>query len=418
MSECPFANLLDPGTYAEGMPYKALREIREAGPIVRMEDPITDVPYWVVTRREEMDAISKNPALFSSAARSAFPMEYTQEMVDGIHSQTIINMDPPQHQKVRRIVRAAFTPKRVESYEAKFREHAKSIVDAVANKGECEFVEEVAAELPLIAILELLGVPLEDRKQFFDWTNTMIFADDPDMSISEEEGQLASLNVIQYALDLAVKHRKEPMDNITGALLDAELEGESISEDIFGWMFILILVGGNESTRTVIAQGMRLLMEHPEQLQYLVDNPDKIPNACEEILRYNTAFISMRRTATDDVEIGGQQIKKGDKVLLHYHTVNHDEDVFGDDAMDFDVTRAERMPDLYNQLRSFGIGQHFCIGTHLARQELRIMFQEIIPRLRNPKLQSEPKFVRSFFVNAMKELHITFDPEDIDANAA
>ena len=418
MSTCPFANLLDPDTYAQGMPYQALREIREAGAMVRMEDSVTGVPYWVVTRREELDAISKDPALFSSAARSAFPMEYDQEMVDGIHSNTIINMDPPIHQKVRRIVRAAFTPKRVESYEQKFRAHAKNIVDAVASKGACEFVEEVAAELPLIAILELLGVPLEDRKQFFDWTNTMIFADDPDMSTSEEEGQLASLEVIQYALNLAARHRVEPMDNITGALLDAQLDGEHISEDVFGWMFILILVGGNESTRTVIAQGMRLLLEHPEQLQYLVDNPDKIPNACEEILRYNTAFISMRRTAMDDVEIGGQQIKKGDKVLLHYHTVNHDEYVFGEDAMAFDVTRAERMPDLYNQLRSFGIGQHFCIGTHLARQELRIMFEEIIPRLRNPALAEEPRFVRSFFVNAMKELQITFDPEVADASAA
>jgi cholest-4-en-3-one 26-monooxygenase len=411
MSQCPFANLLDPDTYAQGMPYDKLQEIREAGPVVKLEDPITGVPYWAVTRVADMDYVSKNPTLFSSAARTAFPMEYDQDMVDNIHCHTIINMDPPKHQKVRRIVRNAFTPKRVESYGPKFREHARRIVDAVASRGECEFVEQVAAELPLIAILELLGVPLEDRKKFFDWTNTMIFADDPDMSISEEEGQLASLEVIQYALNLAAQHRKTPMDNITGALLDAELEGAPLSEDMFGWMFILILVGGNESTRTVIAQGMRLLMEHPEQLQYLVDNPDKIGNACEEILRYNTAFISMRRTAMEDTELGGQQIKKGDKVLLHYHAANHDEAVFGEDAMSFDVTRAERMPDLYNQLRSFGIGQHFCIGTHLARLELNIMFEEIIPRLRNPKLKGEPKFVRSFFVNAMKELQIAFDPE-------
>jgi len=169
----------------------------------------------------------------------------------------------------------------------------------------------------------------------------------------------------------------------TGALLDAELDGQAISEDLFGWMFILILVGGNESTRTVIAQGMRLLMEHPDQLQYLVDNPDKIPNACEEMLRYNTAFILMRRTAMEDTEINGRQLKKGDKIILHYHTVNHDEDIFGEDAMEFDVTRGERMPDLYNQHRSFGIGQHFCLGTHLARLELRVMFEEIIPRLQS-----------------------------------
>jgi cholest-4-en-3-one 26-monooxygenase len=418
MSQCPFANLMDPDTYAEGMPYGKLREIREAGPVVKIEDPITGVPYWAVTHVAEMDQVSKNPKLFSSAARSAFPMEFDQDMVDNIHSQTIINMDPPQHQKVRRIVRNAFTPKRVESYAPKFREHARRIVDAVASKGECEFVEEVAAELPLIAILELLGVPLEDRKKFFEWTNTMIFADDPDMSISEEEGQLASLEVIQYALDLAAQHSESPMDNITGALLDAELDGGPISEGMFGWMFILILVGGNESTRTVISQGMRLLMENPDQLQYLVDNPDKIGNACEEILRYNTAFISMRRTATEDTELGGQQIKKGDKVLLHYHAANHDETIFGDDAMVFDVKRAERMPDLYNQLRSFGFGQHFCIGSHLARLELNIMFEELIPRLRNPQLSDQPKFVRSFFVNAMKELQITFDAESADTSAA
>jgi len=411
MSQCPFANLLDPDTYAEGMPYDALREIRDAGPVVKLEDPLTGVPYWAVTRQAEMDFVSKNPGLFSSAARSAFPMEFDQAMVEGIHHHTIINMDPPKHQKVRRIVRNAFTPKRVESYEPRFREHARRIVDAVAGRGECEFVEEVAAELPLIAILDLLGVPLEDRKQFFDWTNTMIFADDPDMATSEEEAQLAAINVIGYAMELAARHRQEPMDNITGALLDAELNGEPVSEDMFGWMFILILVGGNESTRTVIAQGMRLLMENPDQLQYLVDNPDKIPDACEEILRYNTAFISMRRTATEDTRLGGQQIARGDKVLLHYHTVNHDEDVFGDDAMQFDVTRAERMPDLYNQLRSFGIGQHFCIGTHLARLELRIMFEEIIPRLRNPRFREDPKYVRSYFVNAMKEMNISFDPQ-------
>ena len=417
MSQCPFANLLDPDTYKDGMPYQTLKEIREAGPIVKIDDPLTGIPYWAVTRIEEMDFISKNPKLFSSSARLAFPMEM-EEDIAAVQRSTIINMDPPIHQKVRRIVRNAFTPKRVDSYEPNFRKHAREIVDAVAGRGECEFVEEVAAELPLIAILELLGVPLEDRKQFFDWTNTMIFADDPDMSVSEEEGQLAAIEVLSYAMQLAAKHREHPMDNITGALLDAELEGEPISEEVFGWMFILILVGGNESTRTVMAQGMRLLMEHPDQLQYLVDNPDKIGNAVEEMLRYNTAFIAMRRTATEDVEVGGQLIRKGDKVVLHYHAANHDEKVFGDDAMEFDVTRAERMPDLYNQLRSFGIGQHFCIGTHLARLELNVMFEEIIPRLRNPKFKGEPRYVRSFFVNAIKSMHISFDREKTDANAA
>ena len=411
MSECPYSNLLDPDTYAEGMPYGALQEIRRAGPLVKIDDPITGIPYWVVTRQQELDFICKKAKIFSSAERSPFPMEFEDWIITDVHRKTIIGMDPPEHQIVRRIMRNAFTPKNVDSHEPKLRQHAKRIVDAVAKRGECEFVEEVAAELPLIAILELLSVPLEDRKKFFDWTNTMIFADDPDMAIDEMAGQLASVEVITYALELAKKFREKPNDSLLGALLEGEAKGRTISEDEFGWMFILILVGGNESTRTVISQGMRLLMEHPDQLQYLVDNPDKIADACEEILRYNTAFISMRRTAMEDIEVGGQLIAKGDKVLLHYHTINHDEDVFGDDAMDFDVRRAERQPDLYNQHRSFGIGQHFCIGSHLARMELLIMMQEIIPRLRNPKFAEPPKFVRSFFVNAMKEMRITFDAE-------
>ncbi|WP_339676004.1 cytochrome P450 [uncultured Zhongshania sp.] len=409
MSQCPFANLLNPDTYAQGMPYESLKDIRQYGPVVKIADPLTDIPYWAVVGQQELDFVSKNPALFSSAMRTAFPMEIPQDEVDFIHCHTIINMDPPRHQKVRRIVREAFTPKRVNTYEPAFRAHAKQIIDRIVHRGECEFVEEVAAELPLIAILELLGVPLEDRNQFFEWTNTMMFADDPDMATSIEDGQIAAGECINYALALAAQHRQQPMNNITGALLDGNVDGEPITEEDFAWMFILILVGGNESTRTVISQGMRLLMEHPDQLEFLVQNPDKIVDAIDEILRYNTAFIQMRRTATEDIELGGQQLRAGDKVILHYHAVNHSEAVFGEDAMRFDVRRSERMPKLGQQLRSFGIGQHFCIGSHLARLELQVMFEEIITRLRNPSLQGEIAYIRSYFVNGIKTMRIRFD---------
>ena len=415
MSQCPFSNLLDPDTYSQGMPYGELARIRkDAGPVVKMDDPITGVPYWAVLGREEMDIISKNPRVFSSAERTGFPMEMEHDLVESIMRLQIINMDPPDHVKYRKIVRRAFTIKAVNSYQARFEGHAKRIVDAVASRGECEFVEEVAAELPLLAILELLGIPLDDRKKFFDWTNTMIFADDPDMSTTEEDGMMASIEVLEYAKKLAAEHRENSKDErniVLVSLLDSEVAGESLTEDEFCWFFILLLVGGNESTRTVMAQGMRLLMEHPDQLQYLIDNPDKIEGAVEEMLRYNTAFCMMRRTALEDIEVAGQQIKKGDKVILHYHAVGLDEKVFGDDALSFDVTRAERMPDLYNQHLAFGVGQHFCLGTHLARQELNIMFQEFLPRLKNPKFAEPVKFVRSYFVNAVKEMNITFEPE-------
>ena len=411
MSQCPFVNVVDPDTYAQGMPYEELARVRASGPIHYMEDPTMGVPYWLVTGREEMDYISKNPKLFSSEARSALADEWTEEELETIHRNMTINMDPPRQLKSRKIVRATFTPRAVDSYEASFRAHARRIVDAVSSRGECEFVEEVAAELPLLAILELCGIPADDRKDFFEWTNAMMFNQDPEMSADSAVAEAASINVITYAMQLAAQHKDNPKDDIIGALLNGTAREEGLSEDEFVWFFLMLIAAGNESTRTVTSHGMRLLMEHPEQLQYLVDNPDKIPNACEEMLRFNTAFILMRRTAMEDVEVAGKQINKGDKIILHYHTVNQDESIFGDDAMEFDVRRAERMPDMYNQHRAFGIGQHFCLGTHLARLEMRVMFDEIIPRLRNPKLAGEVAYTRSSLVNGIKRMPITFDPE-------
>lgn len=414
MSQCPFAdfpNLIDPQTYVDGMPYETLAKIRASGPVHYMDGSYQGVPYWLITGRDEIDFVSKKPAKFSSMARTALAEEFSEEEVELIHRNMTINQDPPQQMKSRKIVRASFTPGAVNSYEERFREHARNIVDRVASRGECEFVEEVAAELPLLAILELCGIPPEDRKDFFDWTNAMMFNQDPEMAADKAVSEAASFKVIEYAMKLMAEHKTNPKQGIIGALLDGNGKDEGLSDDEFVWFFLMLIAAGNESTRTVTSHGMRLLMENPEQLQFLVDNPDKIPNACEEMLRYNTAFTQMRRQCMEDTEVGGQLIKKGDKVIMHYHTVNHDEKIFGDDAMKFDVRRAERIPDLYNQHRSFGIGQHFCLGTHLARLEIRVMFEEIIPRLRNPKLVGEVAYTRSNLVNGIKRMHITFDPE-------
>lgn len=414
MSECPFANfpnLIDPETYVNGMPYETLADIRRSGPVHYMDGSYEGVPYWLITGRDEIDFISKNPKLFSSEARSALAEEYSEEDMEMIQRNMTINQDPPRQMKSRKIVRATFTPGAVDSYEPSFRQHAKNIVDRVASRGECEFVEEVAAELPLLAILELCGIPAEDRKDFFEWTNKMMFNQDPEMAADQAEAEAASFKVIEYAMKLMEQHKANPKKDIIGALIEGNGKDDGLSDDEFVWFFLMLIAAGNESTRTVTTQGMRLLMENPDQLQYLVDNPDKIPGACEEMLRYNTAFTLMRRQCMEDTEVGGHLIKKGDKVIMHYHTVNHDESIFGEDAMQFDVRRAERMPDLYNQHRSFGIGQHFCLGTHLARLEMRVMFEEIIPRLRNPKLVGDIAYTRSNLVNGIKRMHITFDPE-------
>jgi cytochrome P450 len=422
MSQCPFAkipNLIDPEVYVNGMPYELLADIRRSGPVHYVaEDSYMGVPYWLITGRDEIDFVSKHPKLFSSEARSALSEEFTEDEMVLIHRNMTINQDPPRQMKSRKIVRATFTPSAVDSYEASFRQHAKNIVDRVAHRGECEFVEEVAAELPLLAILELCGIPPEDRKDFFEWTNTMMYNQDPEMSAGQAESEAASFKVIEYAMKLMEMHKANPKKDIIGALLQGNGKDEGLTDEEFVWFFLMLIAAGNESTRTVTSQGMRMLMENPDQLQYLVDNPDKIPGACEEMLRYNTAFTLMRRQCIEDTEVGGHLIKKGDKVIMHYHTVNHDEKVFGADSMKFDVRRAERMPNLYNEHRAFGVGQHFCLGTHLARLEMRVMFEEIIPRLRNPKLVGEVGYTRSNLVNGIKRMHITFDPEVKSAEKA
>jgi len=408
MNACPYPNVLDPDFFAEGIPYDKLRELRDSGPLLKVEDELTGVPYWLVTRREELDQIERNPELFSSQARSAMPVEDTQDMVDNISAKMLINMDEPRHMAMRRVVRDAFTPAAVAQHIPFLQEHAKLVVDAVAPRGECEFVTEVASELPLYTILALLDVPAEDRKHIFDLTNTMMFVNDPDASAGQEAAMQASIDMMTYAY---ASYKTAPKDTVTKALLEGLIDGEPISDEEFAWMFLMMITAGNESTRTSISHGMRLLMENPKQLEWLREHPEGIPAAVDEMVRYNTAFICMRRTAMQDTEISGQKIQQGDKIILHYNTVNHDENVFGEDAMDFDVRRAERQPNLSRDLRSFGTGSHFCLGTHLAKEEMRIMFEQILPRIREPKFAGPVKYMRSFFISGIKEMPITFRAE-------
>jgi cholest-4-en-3-one 26-monooxygenase len=388
------------------MPREGLAAMCREAPITWQDDPEQGVGYWAVTSQEYLDYISKRPQQFSSAARTCFYAERDEDMV-AMMRLLLINMDPPEHVKYRRVVRNAFTPKMVESYTGRFREVIREVIDKIVARGECEFVTEVACELPLIAICELVGIPIEDRAQFFEWTNTMIGADDPDVSISEEDGQLASAMVYAYADRLMELHRENPRDNLVGALLDGVVEGEHLTDDEFRSFFMILVVAGNETTRTMTSHGMRLLIEHPDQFQKLVDQPELVADAVEEILRYNPAVIQFRRTAMEDVEVGGVQMRKGDKIMLHYQASSNDERVF-DQPEVFDITRPGR-EDVRNQHRAFGIGEHFCLGSHLARLELTVTFDEIVRRIRNPRLTGEIQWLRSSLVNGIKEMHIEFD---------
>ncbi len=407
MSGCPHIDVLDPEIYQGGAPHAAFADLRAQGALVWHEEPSAQGGgFWLVTRHAELDYISKNPALFSSAERTCFinsaaDIELMRTM--------IINMDPPEHIKYRRIVRKMFTPGAIESYEAGLREYTRAMVDKVAAQGHCEFVHDIAAELPLIAICELMGIPVEDRQDFFEWTNTMIGSDDPELSTSPEDGQMASANVYLYGAKLYELYSKNPENNLVTSLINADVEGESLTQDEFNSFFLILVVAGNETTRTATSHGMRLLLDHPEQLRLLIDEPDRIPDFVEETLRYNTAVNCFMRTAMDDVEIGSETVRKGQRVMLMYHSANHDELVFADPHV-FDITRPRR-EEVKNNQRAFGIGEHFCLGTHLARMEMRLVFEEVLPRLRNPKLAGDIRYLRSNFINGIKAMPLTFDPE-------
>ena len=410
MSQCPFKNILDPDIYTDGSHHAVFAEVRkQSNGLAYIEDPLTGVPYWAVTKRGVADYVCKRPLLFSSAAKTILPKEMPEEEI-ALSRLMLVNMDPPEHVKDRRIVRNAFTPKAVQGYEARFREVARATIDRIAHKGRCEFVTEVAAELPLVAIMSLCGIPMSDKEQFFDWTNTMIFTEDEDMSGPEgvAASQAAAIEVYAYAANLAEKHKTEPLTDIVGALLDGTVNDEKLTPEEFQLFFLMLIAAGNESTRSVIAHGMRLLIDHPDQLQKLIDDPELISFAVEEILRFNPAFVQMRRTVMEDTIIEGQQLNAGDKMVLNWQAINHDPDIF-EDPETFDVERFKRQPELASQHRAFGNGEHFCIGAHMSRLEMQVMFEEIIPRLKNPRLSQPVQYVRDFFVNGIKAMHIEFD---------
>jgi len=406
MSGCPHIDLASPETYSDGVPREAFRQMRKEQPVFWHEDPVQGAGFWAITRHEDLDYVSKNPQLFSSEEKTCYLMEHPEDRLDILRMQ-LINMDPPHHLKYRRLVRSAFTPKKVDSYEPRFREIARNIVDKAVEGGECEFVEDMAAELPLIAICELMGVPLDKRRRMFELTNIMLGMDDPELTTSMEDGELAMAEMFMVAQELAEHHRANPQDDIVNVLLNGTVEDEPLTDEEFCHFFLLLILAGNETTRTVTSQGMRMLIENPDQYQLLVDRPELLEGAIEEFLRYNPAVIAFRRTAMEDVELGGQQIKKGDNVRLFYPSANADEAVFSDPDV-FDITRQER-EDVKNGHRAFGIGEHFCMGSHLARLELKVIFQEILRRVRNPQFNGDINRLRSNFILGIKKMPIKFD---------
>ena len=401
-------DLFDPDAYLQGVPHDAFAKLRREAPVYR-HPRVGLPPFWAVTRYHDAVEVSRDWATFSSERKGALLREPPEEALE-TQRLMMLNMDPPRHAKLRGLVNKGFTPRIVNQLTPAIRGICAEILDAVSERGECDFVREVAAELPLRVIAELLGIPRSDRHQVFEWSNTMIASDDPEWQRSPEESMSAAMAMYAYANELALQRRDEPREDLVSVLMQAEVDegdpsgGRRLSEMEFDLFFLLLAVAGNETTRNLISGGMLALIEHPDQARRLRGDPSLLEPAVEEMLRWVTPVMQFQRTAQRDTEIGGQRIAEGDRVAIYYVSANRDEAVF-ERPDRFDVGRSPN-----EHLTFGGGGPHFCLGANLARLEIRLMFEQLLDRLTHIELNGPPRRLRSNFINGLKEMPVRFEP--------
>ncbi len=395
----------DPDLLATRLPIEEFAELRRTAPVWWCAQPdrasgFDDGGYWVVSKLEHIKEISKNPEVFSSQRNTAiirFNEETTREQIDMLGDMLLLNLDPPKHTKTRRIISKGFTPRAVESLRAALTERAARIVHEAKKTGGGDFVEQVACELPLQAIAELIGIPQEDRKKIFDWSNQMISYDDPEF---EGDHHAATAEVMGYAWTMAEQRRACPAEDIVTQLVNADIDGEHLGSDEFAFFVILLSVAGNETTRNSITHGMKAFVDHPEQWEiYKQQRPRTAP---DEIVRWATPVTAFQRTATTDTVLGGQEIKAGQRVGLFYSSANFDEDAF-ENPFAFDVLRNP------NPHVGFGgTGTHYCVGANLARLQIDLMFNAIADVMPNLRQVSEPVRLRSGWLNGIKRWEVEY----------
>ncbi|WP_181773371.1 cytochrome P450 [Amycolatopsis pittospori] len=394
----------DPDLYATRLPLEEFAELRRTAPVWWNPQPhntagFRDDGYWVVSRLEDVKAVSRDSELFSSREKTAI-IRFDENMTDDsleANRLVLLNMDAPQHTKLRRIVSKGFTPRSIAKLEDTLRDRAEKIVNEAKKKGSGDFVVDVACELPLQAIAELIGIPQEDRMKVFDWSNQMVSYDDPEYEV---EPLAASAEIVGYAWNMAEERRKCPMDDIVTKLIQADVDGESLASDEFGFFVILLAVAGNETTRNAITHGMKAFLDHPDQWElYKKERPKTAP---DEIVRWATPVVAFQRTATRDTELGGQLIRKGDRVGMFYSSANFDPDHF-DEPEKFDILRED------NPHVGFGgTGSHYCIGANLARLEIDLIFNAIADVMPNISEVSEPDRLRSSWLNGIKHYQVRY----------
>ena len=314
----------------------------------------------------------------------------------------MLNMDPPLHTRYRRLVNKGFTPRTVAQLHERIHAATDTIIDGVIERGSADFVTDIAAELPLVVIAELLGVPDEDRHRMFDWSNRMIGSEDPEYQTAGEAAQQASLELYAYASELFALKRADPHEDLMSVLTEVDIEGEKLSELELELFFLLLTVAGNETTRNLISGGMVAFFENPDQWQLLRNDRSLLPTAVEEMLRYVSPVMDFRRQTTTRIELEGQVIEENSKVVFYHVSANRDETVFPNPHT-FDITRDP------NPHMAFGAGgPHFCLGANLARLEIRTMFEHLLDRMPDIALDGEVQRLQSPFINGVKHIPVAF----------
>ncbi|MFE3292205.1 cytochrome P450 [Rhodococcus sp. NPDC059234] len=397
-------DVTDPKLYGERVPLAEFAQLRRCAPVWwNAQESGTggfhDGGAWVVSRHADVREVSRRPEDFSNNVNGSIPRHQDDISAEELEvtKHVLINKDAPEHTQLRKLVSRLFTPRAVESMRSTLEERAERIACEAVAKPSGDFVTDVASELPMQAISELLGVPQDARRQLFDWSNQMTGYDDESLAGAS---RMASAQILGYAYQLAEARRAEPTEDIISQLVHADVDGEALTPEQFGFFVIMLAVAGNETTRNATTLGMIAFMENPDQWElYKRDRPK---TAADEIIRWASPLTSMQRTALVDTEIGGSPIRAGERVVLLYGSANFDEEVFENPNV-FDITR-----DPNPHLAFGGTGPHYCIGANLARMEIDLIFNKIADHMPDITKLGDPSRLQSGWINGIKSFEVDY----------
>jgi cholest-4-en-3-one 26-monooxygenase len=386
-------------TWAQGVPHDQFDLLRREAPVYWHPEPDGGSGFWAITKHADVKRISRDPRTFSSALGATFIPDQAEEIL-ALLRLSVLNMDDPQHTRYRNIVARAFTPRMIAALVDDIEARAVRVVDELVERGECEFVNDVAARVPIELICTMLGLPDEQWGRMVELTNLMIGSmNEPGM---EGAGEAASAEVYMLCDAVAEARRKEPKDDLITALINAEVDGERLDQGELNMFFLTLIVAGNETTRNLINHSMLALIDHPGEAERLRADPSLWSTAVDEMLRYGTSITNFRRTATVDTQIRDVPIKAGDKVVIYYTSANRDEEVFADPHR-LDVGRTPN-----DHVAFGGGGVHYCLGANLAKAEIKAVMREVVNRTRDHALAGPVRRLRSDFVNGVVAMPLSF----------